>query len=101
MRWLPLPTFSLKAWLAVMVLINVALLLLSPYTFRGARWMRPLADGFASIMILNGIGLMLGIVAGQTVACVRFSRPMSGFYSSPFLLVAAVYLLSRPRQTAR
>ncbi|HEY3458438.1 MAG TPA: hypothetical protein VGK64_27905 [Bryobacteraceae bacterium] len=99
--WLPLPTFSLKAWLAVMVLVNVALLLLSPYAFRGARWMRPLAYGFAGIMILNGIGHVLGTIAGQTVASVRFSRPMSGFYSSPFLLVAAIYLLSRLRRTAR
>jgi len=100
-RWLPLPTFSLKPWLAGMVLVNVALLLLSPYAFRGARWMRPLAYGFAGLMILNGIGHVLGTIAGQTVASVHFSRPMSGFYSSPFLLVAAIYLLSRLRRTAR
>jgi len=99
MRWLPLPTFSLKSWLAVMVLVNIALLLLSPYAFRGARWMRPLAYGFAGIMILNAIGHVLGTIAGQTFASVRFSRPMSGFYSSPFLLGAAIYLLSRLRRT--
>jgi hypothetical protein len=101
MRWLPLPTFSLKPWLAGMVLVNIALLLLSPYAFRGACWIRPLAYGFAGIMILNAIGHVLGTIAGQTVASVRFSRPMSGFYSSPFLLVAAIYLLSRVRRKAR
>jgi hypothetical protein len=101
MRWLPLPTFSPKSWLVGMVLVNVFLLLLSPHAFRGARWMRPLAYGFAGIMLLNGIGHVLGTIAGQTVASVRFSRPMSGFYSSPFLLVAALYLLSRLRRTAR
>src|SRR5438552_12634573 len=53
MPWLFLPTFSLTSWLVLMALINVALLLLSPYAFRGARWMRPLAYGFAGIMILN------------------------------------------------
>ena len=100
-RWLPLPTFSLKPWLAGMVLVNIALLLLSPYAFRGTRWMRPLAYGFAGIMILNAIGHVLGTIAGQTIASVRFSRPMSGFYSSPFLLAAAIYLLSRLRRNAR
>jgi len=98
-RWLPLPTFSFRPWLAGIMMVNLGLLLLSPYAFRGARWMRPLAYGFASIMILNAIGHVLGSIAGQTVASVRFSRPMSGFYSSPFLLAAAIYLLSRLRRT--
>jgi hypothetical protein len=99
-RWLPLPTFSFELWLAGLILANVVLLLLSPYAFRGARWMRPLAYGFAVIMILNGVGHVLGTIAGQTVASVRFPRPMPGFYSSPFLLVAAIYLLSRLRRSA-
>jgi hypothetical protein len=36
-------------------------------------------------------------VAGRTVASVQFSRPMPGFYSSPFLLAASVLLLVRLR----
>jgi hypothetical protein len=101
MQWLPLPTFSFAPWLAGLVLVNIVLLLLAPYAFRGAGWMRPLAYGFAGIMILNVFGHVLGTIAGQTVASVRFPRPMSGFYSSPFLLIAAIYLLSRLQRPAR
>jgi len=96
--WLPLPTFTFELWLSGLILANVGLLLLSPYAFRGARWMRPIAYGFAVIMFLNGMVHTAGTIAGQTVASVRFARTMPGFYSSPFLIAAAIYLLSRLRR---
>ena len=98
--WLPLPTFSFAWWLAGLILANILLLLLTPYAFRAARWLRPVAYVFAVIMILNALGHMAGTVAGQTVGSVRFPRPMPGFYSSPFLLIAAIYLLVRLQRTA-
>jgi hypothetical protein len=100
-QWLPLPTFSFESWLAGLLLVNALLLLLAPYAFRGVRWMRPLAYGFAGIMILNGFGHVLGTIAGQTVPSVRFPGPMPGFYSSPLLLAAAIYLLSCLQRSVR
>jgi hypothetical protein len=96
--WLPLPTFTFELWLTGLIIANAILLLLSPYASRGTRWMRPIAYGFAGIMLLNGIGHTIGTIAGQTVASVRFARPMPGFYSSPFLIAAAIYLLFRLRR---
>jgi hypothetical protein len=96
--WLPLPTFTFELWLSGLILASVVLLLLSPYAFRGGRWIRPLAYGFAGIMLLNGVGHVLGTIAGQTVSSVRFARPMPGFYSSPFLIIASAYMFSRLRR---
>jgi hypothetical protein len=44
-------------------------------------------------MVFNAAGHTFGTVFGRTVETVRFARPMPGFYSSPFLLAAALYLL--------
>jgi hypothetical protein len=52
-------------------------------------------------MILNAAGHTLGTLAGQTVNSVRFPRPMPGFYSSPPLLIAAIYLLFRLQRSTR
>jgi len=99
--WFPMPTFEFGTWLAGLIAANVLLLALSVFAFRGSRWLRPLAYVFAVIMILNGLGHTLGTIAGQTVPSVHFARPMPGFYSSPGLLAASIYLLWRLRATAR
>jgi hypothetical protein len=61
---------------------------------------RPLGYVFAVIMLLNGIGHTAGTIAGRSVASVHFARPMPGFYSSPFLIAAAIYLLIQLRRSA-
>jgi len=91
--WLPFPVFTFGVWLAGLVVANVLLLCLSVFVLRGARWMRPIGYGFAVIMFANGLGHILGTILGRTVASIRFPRPMPGFYSSPFLLLASAYLL--------
>ncbi len=91
--WFPMPVFEFADWLAGLIIGIVILLALSPFAFRGARWLRPLAYFFAVIMLLNAFGHTLGTIAGRTVSSVTFERPMPGFYSSPLLLVASVYLL--------
>jgi hypothetical protein len=85
--WLPLPVFTFEVWLAGLLTAIVLLLALSAFAYRGARWMAPLAWIFGTIMLLNG----LGHVAGSFY----LGRPMPGVYSSPLLLAASVYLLSR------
>ena len=99
--WFPMPVFEFGVWLAGLIAANVLLLALSVFAFRGSRWLRPLAYVFAVIMLLNGLGHTLGTILGRTVASVHFARPMPGFYSSPGLLAASIYLLFRLRVTAR
>jgi hypothetical protein len=93
--WIPIPQFAFEAWLTDLLVGTAVLLALSPFVYRGAAWMRPVAYIFSGIMIANGLGHTAGTIAGQTFNWIRFSRPMPGFYSSPFILAAAVNLLFR------
>jgi hypothetical protein len=90
-------------WLTGLIFLVLVLLALSPAMFRGAPWMRPVAYILAIVMIGNGLGHIGATIAGRTVATVRFPRPAPGFYSSPLVLAAAVWLiiqLRRPRSSA-
>ncbi len=96
--WFPMPVFGFREWLGGLIAANVVLLAFTPYAFRGARWLRPLAYVFAIVMLLNGLGHTLGTILGRTFGDVRFPRPMPGFYSSPGLLAASIYMLVRLRR---
>ena len=98
--WLPFPIFRSDVWLGGLIVAIALLLALSFFVARRAAWMRPIAYLFAILMIANGMGHTLGTIFGRTVASVRFPRPMPGFYSSPFLLAASLYLLFQLRRTA-
>lgn len=91
--WFPMPVFEFNEWLTGLVIGVMVLFALSPFAFRGARWLRPLAYFFAILMLVNGTGHIVGTILGHTLPAIRFPRPMPGFYSSPLLLVASVYLL--------
>jgi len=96
----PMPTFEFREWLTGLSLGILLLLVLSPFAFRGARWIRPLFYFVAIVAgIFNALGHTLATILGQTVSTVRFPRPAPGFYSSPLLLAAAVYLLVQLRKT--
>jgi hypothetical protein len=99
--WFPMPTFAYQEWLGGLIAFVVLLLLLSPFAFQGAGWIRPIAYILALIMIANGIGHITFTVLGRTVESVHFARPAPGFYSSPLLLAASIYLLVQLRRTAR
>lgn len=90
--WLPLPVFRPEVWLAGLIAAILLLVALSPVAFRGSRWMRPVGYALAALMLANAAGHILGTIAGRTVAEVRFPRPMPGFYSSPLLAAASVWL---------
>ncbi len=98
--WFPMPTFEFTGWLTGLVTVVLILLALSPFAFRGDRWLRPLAYVFAVIMLVNAVGHTLGTIAGRTVPSITFERPMPGFYSSPLLFVASVYMLRALGRTA-
>jgi len=95
----PMPTFTFREWLTGLVVGVLVLLALSPFVFRGSRWIRPLFYFFALLMITNGLGHTVGTIFGRTVSSLRFARPMPGFYSSPLLLAASVYALIQLRRT--
>ena len=89
--WLPLPEFSFGVWLTGLIAADVLLCGLSLFALRGVAWMRPLGYIFAAILFVNGLVHIAGTIAGRTFASIRIPRPMPGFYSSPLMLLAAVY----------
>jgi hypothetical protein len=98
--WVPFPAFRFDVWLGGLIAANVLLFCLSLFIFRDAAWVRPIAYGFCFIMLANGIGHILGTIFGRTAASVRLPRPMPGFYSSPLVLAASLYLLYALRATS-
>jgi hypothetical protein len=99
--WFPVPAFEFHQWLLALVVACGLLFCLTPVAARGMRGLRPLAWLYALLMLLNGLGHILVTILGHTVASVTFPRPGPGFYSSPFLLAASVWLMVRLRRTAR
>jgi len=91
--WFPMPVFQFGDWLGGLIVGIVLLFSLSFVVYSGARWIRPVAYLLSVLMIFNGLGHTLGTIFGRTVESVHFARPMPGFYSSPFLIAASVYLL--------
>ncbi|HEX6504606.1 MAG TPA: hypothetical protein VF011_15315 [Terriglobales bacterium] len=99
--WFPMPAFGFREWLDSLIAGVVVALLLSPLVFRGSRLIRPLAWFLSIVMIINAGGHTLATILGQTVASVHFARPAPGFYSSPLLLLASIYLIVQLRRTGR
>jgi hypothetical protein len=97
----PMPTFEYREWLIGLIVANAVFLLLTPFAFRNARWLRPLAYFYAGVHLLNGLGHTLATIFGQTVSSVHFPRPAPGFYSSPLLLAGSIYLLVRLGDSAQ
>ena len=98
-RW-PMPAFEFGEWLAGLIVAVVVLLALTGMVGRGAKGTRALAYIFAVIMLMNAGGHTLATIFGRTVASVTFPRPAPGFWSSPIMAAAAIYLLVRLRKTA-
>ena len=99
-KWFPMPAFEFRDWLTGLIIVNIVLLLLTPFAFRNARPLRPLAYFFAGMMLLNGMGHTVATVFGQTVSTIHFARPAPGFYSSPLLFAGSIYLFMRLRTSA-
>lgn len=82
--FVPLPTFTFKVWLAGLCFGIVTAFCLSALGFRGSRLAIVLAYPVALLMFMNG--------AGHVIVSLYRRRLMPGLYSSPFLMVASVYL---------
>lgn len=99
--WLPFPTFEFRNWLTGLIFAVVILFALSPLFFRNLRWIRPLGYFAAFINILNALGHTAATIFGRTVTSVSFQRPAPGFWSSPVLFAAAVWLVVELRSSRR
>ncbi len=86
---LPLPTFTFRRWLTGLVLGVIVLASLTPFAYRDAGWMRPLAYVLGTVMVGNGLLHLVGSVYTK--------KALPGVYSAPLLLAAAVYLLASVR----
>ncbi len=82
---LPLPVFSVRVWLTLLILAVLLLLALTIFAFRGARWMRVVAYPYGALMLLNG----LNHIAGSFY----LGRLVPGVYSAPLLLAGSTWLL--------
>jgi len=98
--WWPMPTFEFDSWLSGLVIVVVLLLVLTPLVAWGIIGTRALAYFFAVLMLFNAGGHTLATIFGQTVSSVTFPRPAPGFWSSPFMAAAAIYLLLQLRRSA-
>jgi len=83
--WLPLPTFSFRVWIVGLAAGIALLFALSPFAFRGRRWLAVLAVPFSVMMIGNGL-LHVG-------SSIYLGRLMPGVCSSPILIAAALLAL--------
>ena len=83
--WSPLPTFTFEVWIVELAALVALLFLLSPFAFRGARWLSLLAIPFSVLMVGNGLG--------HVGASILWRQWMPGVYSSPVLIVTASFVL--------
>jgi len=98
--WFPMPNFEFRMWLIGLIVGLAFCFALTPLAARGARGLRPFAWFFAGLHLLNATGHTLATIFGRTVATVTFPRPAPGFYSSPLLFIASIWLMIHLRQTA-
>jgi Protein of unknown function with HXXEE motif len=83
--YLPLPTFTFGIWLSGLILAVILLFGLTPFAWHSAAWMTPLAYVFAIMMLGNGLLHIIGSI--------YMKRLVTGVYSAPLLVAAAIYLL--------
>jgi hypothetical protein len=85
--FLPLPTFSFRMWLGLLIAGIALLFFLSPLAFRGSHWLRLVSQPLAVVVGVLNAAVHLGGSA-------YFRRLMPGVYSAPLLMAAAIYLLA-------
>jgi hypothetical protein len=98
--WFPMPPFQFREWLAGLLVAVAICFALTPLAARNVGWLRPLAWFYAFIMLLNSLGHTLVTILGHTVAMVAVPRPAPGFYSSPLLFIASLWMISRLLKTS-
>src|SRR5579864_2011089 len=88
--FLPLPAFTFESWLTSLAIGIAIFFCLSPFAFWGMRWTR-----VAAVLISILVGVLNA--CGHIVISVYYHRWMPGVYSSPLLLLAAIFLMATAR----
>jgi hypothetical protein len=88
--FLPLPAFTFESWLTCLAIGIAIFFCLSPFAFRGMQWAR-----YAAITISILVGILNA--SGHMLISVYYHRWMPGVYSSPLLLLAAIFLIVSAR----
>jgi hypothetical protein len=87
--FLPLPIFTFEVWLSLLIFAVIALTAVSYIVWKGRWAMRPISYAFAGFMFINGLfHIAISIYMRELV---------SGVYSSPLLLAAAIALIASTR----
>ena len=97
LRWFPRLDFDFKQWLAGVIILGLALLLLTPWAFRGAPFVRTIARTFAMVMLIESLVTVIASLVGQTVPSVHFSGGAPGLYTAPIGLAASILVLPHLR----
>jgi hypothetical protein len=92
-----MPTFTFGAWLGGLIIAIIICFALTPLVIRGGRFIRAFATLLGILMVVNALGHMIGSA--------YLGRLLPGFWSSPILLVTAVFVVVRgfsgPRPVVR
>ena len=96
-RSLPLPVFQFEYWLGGLLLAVIGLFLLKRFARRGGRRIVIASHALAAAMAVNAVWHTALTIAGRTPTGMEFTRPMPGFWSSPLLLAASVWLWREAR----
>jgi hypothetical protein len=90
--WLPRMDMEFRPWLFGVSGVTIVFLLLTPFAYRNARWIRALGYLFAGAGLAGGLGHILATILGHTVPSVAFDGPAPGFYTAPLLVVFSLFL---------
>ena len=83
----PMPTFSFGIWLTLLIVAIIAGYALIPVVNRGGSIIRIITTVIGIVMVANGLGHTLGSIYSE--------RILPGFWSSPLVLAAAVFVVIR------
>ena len=83
----PLPTFEYRFWLGGLITLIIILLSLTVFVYRGGKTIRIFTAIFGVLMIFNALGHILGSI--------YLAQLVPGFWSSPILLAASIYVVYR------
>jgi hypothetical protein len=98
--WFPKVDTEFRPWLLGVSGVAIALLMLTPFAYRNARWMRPLAYLLAGVQLVNGLAHIVFTILGHTVPSVVFDGLAPGFYSAWLLLWLSGFLFWQLRKSA-
>lgn len=82
-----LPMFCYEAWLSGLIAGIIVCFSLTPLVNRGGRFIRTFATVLGMLMVANALAHMLGSAF--------VGRLLPGFWSSPFLLATALFVVVR------